>query len=217
MCRNFILSHPVFSVSVSVCLVAAFAQSQPTVDHAASRPSDNPPSPDGAIEYSTLITAQDVTRHCSTPDDCRRAAARFRKLGIRRLWIESIRGGHRVAPEILRMARDVFREECLIASGAVTTTWGSGFGVKSSAGYFLCYSAPETHRALAENAALTASVFDEVIYDDFLATHCRCPRCTQQKGDRTWPEFRCELRSRIARRSIVGPAHHANPHGGVIT
>jgi len=170
----------------------------------------------GEIEFSTLVTAQDVTRHLSTESDCREAAGRFRALGLRRIWVESLRSGHRVELDVLRRARDIFREEGLIASGALTPTWGEGFGARDSGGHFLCYSAPETHKALAETARDACRIFDEVMYDDFLATHCRCERCTREKGDRTWWEYRCEIKSRASRDFIVRPGHEANPKAVII-
>ena len=166
---------------------------------------------DGEVEFSTLVTAHDVTKHLSTEAGCRDAAKRFGALGIRRIWLESLRSGHRVDRDTLVQARDVLHDEGLIVSGALTVTWGEGFGVRDSGGYFLCYSAEETKKALAETATEACALFDEVMYDDFLATHCRCERCTREKGDRSWAVYRCELKSRVARDFIVRPGHEANP------
>ncbi|MFV2066911.1 MAG: hypothetical protein ACC645_08000, partial [Pirellulales bacterium] len=205
-----------YTVIVSSLLLFVSVGVEPRVAAAAERPTANPPAVEGQIEFSTLITARNVTRHLATESGARDLARRLRAIGIRRVWIEVVRGGHLVKSATLRLARDLFREEGLIASGAVTTTWGPGFGVKSTGRHFLCYSAPETHQALAKSAGVAARVFDEIMVDDFLATQCRCDRCTREKGERTWAEYRCELRSRVARQFIVEPIHEANSDAVVI-
>lgn len=204
--NRFLIVQLVFA---SLLLPPARGQTVP--DQKTNRPAAKPPAPAGIVEFSTLITAQDVTRQLSTDAGVRDAAKRFRAIGIRRLWIETIRSGHRADLDTLRRARDLFREEGFIASGALTVTWGPGFGAKDTGGHFLCYSAPETHKALAETAAQACSLFDEVMYDDFLATHCRCERCAREKGDRSWADYRCEIKSRVARDYILKPGHDANP------
>jgi len=170
------------------------------------------------VEYSTLVVARDVTRRLASAADSRKAARQFLAAGFERIWIETVRGGHRADLDVVRRARDIFREEGLIVGGAITITWGEGFGQRSSQAHSmsLCYSAPQTQQVLAATATDACRLFDEVMYDDFMFTDCRCERCTREKGDRSWAEYRCELKSRVARDFIVRPGHAANPHAIII-
>ena len=168
------------------------------------------------VEYSTLVLADDISRRLSNESECRAVAGQLRANGFNRVWLELAGHGARADLAAIRRARDVFRQAGLTVCGAITTNWTEGLGRRSNAGPLLCYSAPETHEALAAITASACRLFDEVMFDDFLFTDCRCERCTKEKGSRSWAEYRCELKNRVAREFILRPGHQANPRAVII-
>ena len=170
----------------------------------------------GPVEYSAMVLAKDITLHFSNPQASRDAVGRLATGGFQRLWLELIGHGHRADLDTVRRARDLLRDAGFVVSGAITTNWIEGFGQRSNRGLLLCYSAPETHEALAAVTADACRLFDEVMFDDFMFTDCRCDRCTREKGSRSWDEYRCELKNRVAREFILRPGHQANPRAIII-
>ncbi|MBW8040822.1 MAG: hypothetical protein FVQ85_12575 [Planctomycetes bacterium] len=55
----------------------------------------------------------------------------------------------------------------------------------------------------------TASIFDEIMIDDFLFTDCECDQCQKARGDKTWADYRCSLMIKVGRQRILKPARAA--------
>lgn len=109
--------------------------------------------------------------------------------------------------EKLERVKKLFSDRGVSCSGAITTT---GFSV---GGRFksLCYS-KESDRELLKNVVRkTASHFDEMIFDDFYFTNCKCPDCLKEKGERSWAEFRTEQMTMVSRDLVSTPAKEVNP------
>jgi hypothetical protein len=70
---------------------------------------------------------------------------------------------------------------------------------------------PAHRQKVAEIVTYTAGLFDEVMFDDFVFTNCKCEACIAGKGSRTWTEFRLELMRQSVRELIVRPAKRVNP------
>ena len=56
-----------------------------------------------------------------------------------------------------------------------------------------------------------ASMFDEILLDDFFFTNCKCESCIAAKGDKSWRQFRVELMRDAAKNLLVEPAKKINP------
>ena len=79
-----------------------------------------------------------------------------------------------------------------------------------------CYKNPEERAKAKEIIELTASLFDEIILDDFFFTDCKCDYCVEAKGNRTWTDYRLELMDDAALNVILGPAKKVNKNVKVV-
>ncbi len=137
-----------------------------------------------------------------------------KKTGVTHAFIESFRGGYTAERKALEHARDRFRAAGLDVSGCVTTTKVG----KDSTGWkeIACYTDEPTLKHLQEIFEYTASLFDEIMIDDFWFTDCECRECQKARGDKSWADFRCDLMTQVSRDRILKPAHAVNPNVKVI-
>jgi hypothetical protein len=167
-----------------------------------------------STQWSTIFTAQTVRDRLSTPQGREEALAFCRRLHLSKVYIEVFRDGDEADPATLRAARDFFRHAGFQVSGAVATTQLG----KPSTGWRIvaCY----THRANREHLARifrdAASLFNEIIIDDFFFTDCQCSECAAAKGGLSWPQYRKKLMLDVSRHDVLGPARQANPRVKII-
>ncbi|MBN1419639.1 MAG: hypothetical protein JXP34_12750, partial [Planctomycetes bacterium] len=137
-----------------------------------------------------------------------------RRLSVTRVFIETFRNGYTADRVVLARARDRFRAEGFAVSGCVTTTEVG----KRSTGWRIipCYTDEATRKRHAEIFAYTASLFDEIMIDDFLFTDCTCEACAEARGDRSWAAYRCDLMLDLSRKETLAAARCANPNARVI-
>lgn len=141
---------------------------------------------------------------------------RFRFLSdnirIGRVYLESYRGGTWCTREQMKRVKDYFLSKGIAVSGGVTTSArGTGEGYAS-----LCYSSEEDMATLAEAVRICAELFDEMIFDDFYFANCRCEKCIEAKGDRSWSDFRLEQKRRATEEIVMKTAKSVNPDMNVI-
>jgi hypothetical protein len=182
----------------------------------------------GMHRYSTLFTAQDVRDFLSAEKKIQEAVEWCRKTGVTRVFIESFRDAYQAERENLLQAKKVFQNNGFQVSGCVTTTRVG----KVSTGWNLisCYTDIATQKHLQEIFEYTASIFDEIMIDDFLFTDCSCPECDEARkkgmviiGDEkypvqgeAWRDYRCELMFRLSDDRILKPVRRINPKAKVI-
>jgi hypothetical protein len=181
-----------------------------------TRTRDRSPSRRDGLRFSVFVTAQAVSRLLGDRAGRRKAAALLRAFGITKVYLDVFRGYF--APEdVLRAARDHFRDEGFDISGGITTVAGPGCGKPSSRGaYWLCWSAARSQEVVRHASVLAGSLFDEIIVDDFLCTMCRCDECERERRGRDWPRLYREQMVDLARRLIIEPAKEANPNAVVV-
>jgi hypothetical protein len=157
-------------------------------------------------------------------------------LKISRVYLETHRDNMDVSRELLTSVKKFFESRGILVSGAITTTlfktvknkplidesgvYGCGgtilgknalnavhaeSGAKTTWST-LCYTDAETRQKLKDVVEYTASMFDEIILDDFYFTSCTCPSCIAQKGSRTWEQFRLDLMAEVSKTLVIGPA-----------
>lgn len=168
------------------------------------------------LTITTLFTAQNVRDYLSTPDNLNTAVNWCKQTGITKVYIEAFRGGYYAGRETLINAKKRFLNEGFEVSGCVTTTrlgknpvgngWGSG----------ACYSDKETRENLQRIFEYTASIFDEIMIDDFLFTECECEECITARGEQSWSDFRNDLMVKMSRERILKPAKAVNPNAKII-
>ncbi|WKV08262.2 permease [Thermoanaerobacterium sp. CMT5567-10] len=129
-------------------------------------------------------------------------------INVGKVYLETYRQGITIQKEQVRKLIDFFKEKGIEIAGGITTD-----SAPNGEGGFnpLCYTNPDTVQLLKDVVEFTASLFDEIILDDFYFTNCRCPSCIKAKGNRSWKDFRLELMKEISEKIIVGTAKAVNP------
>ena len=165
------------------------------------------------LKFSTLVFFPEV--HLSTDEGINNAIDWCKKTGVTRVFIGTwVDGRYTAEREVLEHARSRFEAEGFEASALVVT---KGIGKRSTRhSYLSCYTNKVTRDKLEEIFGFTASIFDEIIIDDFLFTMCECDECKKARGERTWARYRCDLMTEVSRQHILRPAKAVNPDVKII-
>lgn len=173
--------------------------------------------------FSTLFTAQDVRKHLSTDEGLAAALAWCRDTAVTKVYVEGFRDGYQAERSTLARVRDRFRAEGLEVAGCVTPT---NVGKKSNRWNVIgCYTDRATQDRVGAIFEFVASLFDEVMIDDFWFTECSCGDCDAARlakrvtvGDRatevpgdSWEDYRRALMRRLSAERILEPARRVNP------
>jgi hypothetical protein len=177
-----------------------------------------------AHRFSVLFTAQDVA-HCLSADAGIDAALDWCKSsGITHVFLEEFRDDYQAERATLQHARDRFRAAGFLVSGCVTTTLlgkpSSGWGP-----LVCCYTDLPTQAKLQGIFEYAASLFDEIMIDDFYFCDCKCPECDAARqaqrvtiGDKTypvagdsWADYHCALMVHLSQDRVLAAAKKINP------
>jgi hypothetical protein len=165
------------------------------------------------LRVSTIFTAHDVRDKLSYKEGLDSAIHWCKNAGVTRVFIESFRG-YTAERETLTHAKEQFEQAGIEASGCVTTV---NFGKPSTGGSIVsCYTSEETRKELIRIFEYTASMFDLIMIDDFLFTHCECEECIEACGERNMSQYRCDLMNMISKEYILKPAREVNPNVKII-
>ncbi len=161
------------------------------------------------LTISTLFTSHQVRDYLGGESGTVDAIEWCRKTGVTHVFIESFRGNYTAERKTLEAARDRFRAEGFEVSGCVTPTKVG----KQSTGWNIisCYTDQRSQEHMEEIFEFTASIFDEIMIDDFLFTDCECEQCKKARGGQSWAEYRCDLMVEMGRERILGAARRVNP------
>lgn len=129
-----------------------------------------------------------------------------RHVRVDKVYLETHRDLIVAEEATLQQARRFFESQGVQAAGGITITVNESNRFET-----FCYTNPEHRQKLKEVVAATARLFDEVILDDFFFTNCKCERCIQAKGERSWTRFRLDLMAEAAQTLVIEPARAANP------
>jgi len=168
----------------------------------------------GVLKISTLFTAQNVQAYLSSEQGIENAVSWCKKTGVTHVFIESFRDNFTAKRVMLENAKKQFLAQGFEVSGCVTTTRVG----KISTGWKVisCCTSQKTQDQLQEIFEYTASIFDEIMIDDFLFTDCQCEECKKARGDQSWSDYRCDLMVRLSRERILQPARKVNPKVKII-
>lgn len=129
---------------------------------------------------------------------------------LKKVYIENHRGVVDIPVEKLQAVKAVFEKNGIETSGGITSTALIN-GERKPAFYdTFCYTDPAHRAKYLEIVRDIASVFDEIILDDFFFTSCRCEMCIEAKGKRSWKEYRLDLMEEFSK-EIVALAKSVNP------
>ncbi|WP_027091340.1 hypothetical protein [Cohnella thermotolerans] len=170
--------------------------------------------------YDSFKLAVYCTAGCLNGDFGRleRELAFFRKhLKLSKVYIENHRGDVSLSRERLLALKGFFEERGVETAGGITPTLGDAYrpGYERLFGG-ICYTDEASRAKFREAVETAASVFDEVIFDDFFFTNCGCDDCLARKGDRSWEEFRLELMAEVSENLILKPARAVNPNARMV-
>lgn len=133
------------------------------------------------------------------------------QLKVDKVYLETHRDGVVPDKETILKARHFFESRGIHVAGAIATVANERNHYQS-----FCYSTPADRQKLKEVVTYTAGLFDEIILDDFFFSNCKCDRCIEAKGDKSWTQFRLEQMDGVARDLVVGPAKSVNPKVKVV-
>ncbi|MDD4461171.1 MAG: hypothetical protein PHP94_02505 [Eubacteriales bacterium] len=148
-------------------------------------------------------------------DDITPMTRQFEKLnefvGFGKVYLETHRD--MVVPEkkTLLALKEWFQARGLMTSAGITVTIDESANFKT-----YCYSDPFYRNRLKELVEFSASLFDEIVFDDFFFNNCKCPRCIEARGDRSWTAFRLELMTAASQELVLAPARAVNPKVQVV-
>ncbi len=220
--RNRMTSGRCLNVCLHVTAAAIAALSSPRASAQPSAPApetrsawDLAKSKQQLHRFSTLFTAQDVRDRLSSDEGIATAMDWCKKTGVTKVYLEAFRDGYQAKRETLEHAKRRFQEAGFEVSGCVTTTQVG----KPSTGWNVvaCYTDQPTQKKLQGIFEYAASLFDEIMIDDFWFTDCSCPECDAARhakmvtvGDRTypvtgdtWEDYRCELMVRLSQENVL--------------
>ncbi len=175
----------------------------------------------GILKLSVWFTAQEVDKYLSNAKGLDSAINWCRQYGITKVHLEAFGRGLYAKRETLVIARDRFRAAGFeVASGVTTTKFGKnavnrGDGAIEWTGS-QCYTNKETQAELQRLVEYTASIFDEIIFDDWYFTQCQCNECIAARGDLSWSQYYTNLMVKMSRERVMLPAHRVNPNVKVI-
>ncbi len=175
----------------------------------------------GVLTLAVWFTAQEVDQYLSRPAGLDSAINWCKQYGIAKVHLEAFGRGLYAKRETLIVARDRFVKEGIDVSSGVTTTKFGKNAVNGGDGAIewtgsQCYTNRGTQEELQRLIEYTASMFDEIVLDDWYFTQCQCDECIRAKGNLSWPAYYTGLMDKMSRERVVDPAHAVNPKVKVI-
>jgi len=165
------------------------------------------------FSYSIFFTAFDVRDYGPQISKFMKI---FAPLSVKKVYLESYRDGYTADESVLRAARDVLLKEKYEVSGAVTPTHFSETVKNDYPTASGCFTDREANRRMKKVFELTASLFDEIIIDDWFFTVCECAQCKKAKGKKSWQEYRSKLIFDVSKKYIIEPAKKVNKKVNII-
>lgn len=133
------------------------------------------------------------------------------QLKVDKIYLESHRDLLIVDEKTFKKAKKYFEDQGLEVATGITLTIDESNNFQT-----FCYSKAADREKVQEIVEYSASLFDEIILDDFFFTSCKCNVCIEKKGDRGWADYRLELMTDAAKNLIIGPAKSVNPKVKVV-
>ena len=162
----------------------------------------------------------DLAVYCRV-DDVRRMAegdwleksfdALARDLRIGKVYLETHRSRVTNDRETMLKAKRFFESRGIRTAGGITLVADEGREFKQ-----FSYTDPADRKHVEEVVRFTASLFDELILDDFFFTTTKTEADIRAKGTRSWSQFRLDLMRDAAQSLVVGPAKAVNPRIKVV-
>jgi hypothetical protein len=126
---------------------------------------------------------------------------------VDKVWLETYRDGQ-ITPEAdVRKVKEFFTSKGIKTSGGLMCTKPGRPGDRLTG---FCYTNPEDREQFRKIVAYTASLFDEIIFDDLWIFNCRCELCQKAKGDLSWTDYRLKVMKEVGENLVVKNAKSVN-------
>ena len=133
------------------------------------------------------------------------------QMKVDKIYLETHRDKLIIPYDDMKRVKEFFESKGVRTAGGITYTISEPNSFET-----YCYQDPEERKAAQEIIELTASLFDEVVLDDFFFIDCKCEYCLEAKGDRSWEEYRLDLMHDAAINVVIDPARKVNPNCEVV-
>lgn len=127
-----------------------------------------------------------------------------------KVYLENHRSVTDIPAERMLQVKKLFEDNGIKTAGGITSTVLVNGKRKPSLFDSFCYTDPAHRAEYCRVVRELASVFDEIILDDFFFTSCRCEMCIAAKGKRSWKDYRLGLMEGFSK-EIVELAKKVNP------
>ncbi len=153
------------------------------------------------LTYAIYFTSHDVDSLLADPAQFRKTMEYFAPVKPVHVYLEGTsRGPTNV--KLLKTVADRFRNLGMRVSGAMVPVGRQGPSA---------YNNPADMASLEDRMRALAGVFDEIILDDWLFTTATDPKSVEERGSRTWGEYRTSLILEQSKKRIIDPAREVNP------
>ena len=163
----------------------------------------------GRLVFSTYFMADEIERYLATDEAIDDVIRLCGEQGIPRIYLETFRNGKQATREMIAHARDRLRDAGFdVAAAICTTRYGEPGTVLT---HFPCLTKKASQEALEDIFTFAASLFDTILIDEYIWSHCQCDQCQAEKGNRTWTEFRCDQLRQVLRDHAIAPSRKIRP------
>ena len=128
-----------------------------------------------------------------------------------KVYLENHRSVVDIPVEKMRKVKKLFQDNGIETSGGITSTVLVDGKRKPALYDSFCYTDPAHRQKYLQIVRELASVFDEIILDDFFFSACRCEMCIEAKGKMSWKDYRLKQMEDFSK-EIVDLAKSVNPN-----
>jgi len=131
-----------------------------------------------------------------------------RSIKINKVYVETYRDNEIMPEANVKKLKNFFAGKNVKVSGGIMASVAGPPGDRLNG---FCYSNPIDREKFRNIVAYTASLFDEIIFDDLFIFNCRCELCQKAKGNLTWEEYRLKVMKEVGETLVVKNARSVNP------
>src|SRR5215217_3409699 len=165
----------------------------------------------GILKLSVWFLAQDVERLLSKPDNLNKAISWCKAQGATKVYFEAYGRGLYVNRDVLINAKQKFLKAGLEVQGGLQTVNGpDNFNSPH------CFTSKTDQDELQKIFEYAASLFDEIIIDDWFFTNCTDQESIKARENKSWAEYNSDVMVKMSQERVMAPAHKINPKVKVI-
>ena len=131
-----------------------------------------------------------------------------RSIRISKVYVETYRDNEILPEADVKKLKAFFSGKGVEVSGGIMASVAGPPGDRLNG---FCYSNPADREKFRKIVAYTASLFNEIIFDDLFIFNCQCDLCQKAKGDLTWEEYRLKVMKEVGEDLVVKNARSINP------